>query len=556
MKFFKKAVCAIAAAAAAAAVSAVCAEAAGTELISPQAQNSFRLYMITDPETPEAGEDFTLKVMADTYGGTSLSALKYRIEFNTGNYEYKPDENAAFNPLIDASKANRDGYIIYSYSGGAIDIKGRGQELISFTFNVKNPAGAIKFGTSDRLARDGGGSDITSQGRWEDIVWTECNHEDYFIQTTKEPTCTAEGLASYVCKNCRVSFNSAPIPALGHDWDRTKAVYTTSPTCTNGGNISLPCKNKGCTVTQTEAVPALGHSWGSWTVTKNATAYAEGEETRECNRCNAKETRATPINSAATTTSSSTTTTTNQISYLPTQLLDLENGVLLQFRAGTVDSRTTLVVKKGEQTQTSAKYDITLSRYGAAIQPNDTLYITIYIPFGLNGSTYYVYRVEENGGYTDMGAVYSNSAVNFKTGHLSEYIISTVKLTDTDPMGTTAGTAVNPPTATSAATTPPPAVTTTTRPSAVQFETTTPVPTSAQTTVPTSSSGTTVPDVVWDGTTAPPSASNTGTQANTGNTGNTTPDDKSQDKNVSTGILAVSIPLIAAAVGIFVSKKR
>ena len=153
-----------------------------------------------------------------------------------------------------------------------------------------------------------------------------------------------------------------------------------------------------------------------------------------------------------------------------------------------------------------------------------------------------------------MGAAYSGSAVNFRTGHLSEYILTTEKLIDTDALGTTAGTATNPPAP--ATTTPAPSTAaTTTRPSAVSFESTTPVATPDTTTPPAVSSNTTTtsPDVVWDGTTPPPSTANTG---NTGNTGNTVPDDKSQDKNVSTGMLALSIPLIAAAVGIFVAKKR
>lgn len=556
MKFFKKAACIIASAiAAAAAATAICAGVSATELIDTRAQNLYRLYMVTEPETPEAGEDFTLKIMADTYGSTSIGALKYRIEFSTGNYEYKRDENAAFNPLIDDSRANRNGYIVYNYAGGAQAIKGREQEIISFTFNVKNPAGEIRFGTTDRLAQDDSGSDITSQGNWLNITWDECKHEEYYVQTTKEPTCTEEGLASYVCRKCRVSFNSAPIPALGHEWDRTKAVYISAPTCTAGGSISLPCSHTGCTARQTEAIPAMGHNWGNWTVTKTATAYEEGEETRTCSRCNVKETRAIPRNSSITTTPSSTTTTTgNQVSILPTQLMDVGNGVLLQFRAGTIDSWTTLVVKKGEQTATSAKYDITLLRNGVTVQPNDTLYITIYTPSNLTGSAFYVYRVEENGGYTDMGATYSNNAVNFKTGHLSEYIISTVRLIETDALGTTGGTVTNPPATSPPTTTPTPTTAPTpTSPSAIQFETTTTVPAPVTTPPASGSNNTTAPpDVIWDGTTPPPTTAGTG---NTGNV-NTTPDDNSPDKNVPTGILAVSIPLIAAAIGIFVAKKR
>lgn len=37
---------------------------------------------------------------------------------------------------------------------------------------------------------------------------------------------------------------------------------------------------------------ALGHSWGDWTTTKEATTEAEGEQTRTCSRCGATETQA------------------------------------------------------------------------------------------------------------------------------------------------------------------------------------------------------------------------------------------------------------------------
>ena len=201
MKFFKKAArILVSAMAAVTAAAAICAQASATELITPQAQNDlYRLYMVTEPETPEAGSTITLKVMADTYGNTAISALKYRIEFNTGNYEYVRADGPPFH-----------------YGGGALQIKGRAQEIISFSFNVKKPTGEFIFGATDRSVTDSGGADITTQGSWVPITWDQCNHEEYVIQVTKEPTCTTTGISSYICTKCRVSFNSAIIPALGH----------------------------------------------------------------------------------------------------------------------------------------------------------------------------------------------------------------------------------------------------------------------------------------------------------------------------------------------------
>ena len=40
---------------------------------------------------------------------------------------------------------------------------------------------------------------------------------------------------------------------------------------------------------------ALGHSYGKWTVTKEATTITEGNRTRTCSRCGAKETQTVPM---------------------------------------------------------------------------------------------------------------------------------------------------------------------------------------------------------------------------------------------------------------------
>ena len=49
-----------------------------------------------------------------------------------------------------------------------------------------------------------------------------------------------------------------------------------------------------CTICGTVIKEALGHRWGSWTVTKEATAKEYGEEQRKCSRCGATEKRRTP----------------------------------------------------------------------------------------------------------------------------------------------------------------------------------------------------------------------------------------------------------------------
>lgn len=69
------------------------------------------------------------------------------------------------------------------------------------------------------------------------------------------------------------------------------ASQTVAPTCTTGGYTVYSCS---CGASYTgDTTSATGHSWSDWVVTKEATTEAEGEETRTCGTCGAKETRTT-----------------------------------------------------------------------------------------------------------------------------------------------------------------------------------------------------------------------------------------------------------------------
>ena len=56
------------------------------------------------------------------------------------------------------------------------------------------------------------------------------------------------------------------------------------------GSKTVVCEDCGETIS-TEVIPATGHSFGEWTVTKEATCFEDGEETRTCSVCQAVETR-------------------------------------------------------------------------------------------------------------------------------------------------------------------------------------------------------------------------------------------------------------------------
>ena len=105
---------------------------------------------------------------------------------------------------------------------------------------------------------------------------------------TTEPTCEADGVKTFTCKNDETHTYTEPVAAIGHDYD--EGVVTTEPTCTEEGVKTFTCKNDA-SHTYTEAVPAKGHTWGEWVETKPATDNEDGEMERTCEVCGETETK-------------------------------------------------------------------------------------------------------------------------------------------------------------------------------------------------------------------------------------------------------------------------
>ena len=77
-------------------------------------------------------------------------------------------------------------------------------------------------------------------------------------------------------------------PQHTHSYKLSRIV---SARCTEGGYTVYACS---CgEAYQDDYTPALGHSWGDWSVTRDATYSEGGEETRTCSVCGTSETRAT-----------------------------------------------------------------------------------------------------------------------------------------------------------------------------------------------------------------------------------------------------------------------
>lgn len=86
-------------------------------------------------------------------------------------------------------------------------------------------------------------------------------------------TCDEGGYSYYECSVCHEHKNVSYVRATGHTLDA-------APTCTQGSV---------CSTCHRTVKPALGHSYGDWTVTVQPTVTTEGTKTRTCSKCGTSE---------------------------------------------------------------------------------------------------------------------------------------------------------------------------------------------------------------------------------------------------------------------------
>lgn len=160
---------------------------------------------------------------------------------------------------------------------------------------------------------------------YKDKYTTVAKH--VYEETVTEPTCTEKGYTTYKCKGCRDTYVSDYVSAKGHNWGAWKVLkdatitatgvkertcldcgekessvidkiphtcsyvdeVTNKAKCEVAGIITYTCKY--CGDSYIAPIPATGHSWTNWTVTKAATEESTGIEERICVNCEKKESK-------------------------------------------------------------------------------------------------------------------------------------------------------------------------------------------------------------------------------------------------------------------------
>ncbi len=116
-----------------------------------------------------------------------------------------------------------------------------------------------------------------------------------YVSIVTAPTCTEKGFTTYNCSRCGDSYVADYVDALGHTPGEAVKENEVAATCTEQGGYDSVVY---CTVCHAELsrehseLPALGHEWSEWTVTRPASCTEAGEESRLCARCLEAESRA------------------------------------------------------------------------------------------------------------------------------------------------------------------------------------------------------------------------------------------------------------------------
>lgn len=171
---------------------------------------------------------------------------------------------------------------------GNPDLSLEDKEVTSVTFRDEN--GKLQIATENIVEIDAADPTCTEAGHeagfqiGDKIVAVTTDeatgHNMGAPYTTKEPTCTEEGVARSDCADCDY-YETSPIGKKEHDMG---AFYTVKePTCQEEGVARRDCAD--CDYYETEPIGIVDHSYGDYTSDGNATCTADGTKTRNCIWC-------------------------------------------------------------------------------------------------------------------------------------------------------------------------------------------------------------------------------------------------------------------------------
>lgn len=99
---------------------------------------------------------------------------------------------------------------------------------------------------------------------------------------------TAPGREERTCSRCNY-VESKEIPQIihgaeDHVYDGKEEILSPAD-CTQDGSKKIYCSFEGCSAFRIETIPATGHAYGEWVITKEAAIGVDGEKVRTCANC-------------------------------------------------------------------------------------------------------------------------------------------------------------------------------------------------------------------------------------------------------------------------------
>ena len=187
---------------------------------------------------------------------------------------------------------------------------------------------------------------------------------------------------------------------------------TVPSTCKVAGMEYDICSECGETFNE-KTLPLAAHTWSEWTVVKEATTTAEGQEKRTCSVCDKVETRAIEKLKVI-----KDDKTGIEINYNDEYDSDTEIKVEEQFSGKSFQ----LINSAYGEVKTSI-FDIATYKDGVKVQPNGEITVKIPLPAGYSNRIFVCYVDSTNGKVTKIPCEVKDGYVIFKTNHFSEYAI-------------------------------------------------------------------------------------------------------------------------------------
>lgn len=220
----------------------------------------------------------TVKVTVDLSANSDLGALTFYLKYDSSSYEYVKGSLKAGNVFaMEEINDKTAGSLKYTaMTGTSVNAAGT---LITAEFKVLKTNSAFSVLVDE--AWDSGDNDVTSAVASNSKgVTVACAHGKTEEKVTAQPTHTANGTKSDVCSYCGATVKTETVPATGHTfgaWTVTKAA-----TCTNKGTETRTCS---CGAKETREIAMKDHTAGNWEVKIAPTCTEKGTEEQKCTVC-------------------------------------------------------------------------------------------------------------------------------------------------------------------------------------------------------------------------------------------------------------------------------